>query len=128
MTHRWRETLFVRRALILLALPLLAVVPVFAQIDFLFPQGVAAGDVRATTAVLWTRRPPPLAVTVEVAPDRAFGSLSFTATATPSAERGGAVKFLATGLTPETRYFYRFTLGGVVYSESGTFVTAPRTT
>ncbi len=116
-----------RRVLIGLTAVLLAVVasPAFSQVDFLFPHGFAVGDVTATTAVLWTRREPPLEVTVEVSPDRRFEILVYTSTATPTAERGGMVKVVATGLMPATRYHYRFLVGGVVYSEIGTFVTAP---
>jgi len=99
--------------------------PAFSQVDFLFPHGFAAGDVTPTSAVLWTRRPPPLDVAAQVSPDARFSALAFSAEATPSAERGGFLKFTATGLRPGTRYYFRFQVGGTVYSETGTFVTAP---
>jgi len=99
--------------------------PALSQIDFLYPDGIASGDVTPTTAVLWTRRQSEIPVTVEVAADRTFSFPVFTATTTPAAERGGVVKFTASGLTPATRYFYRFTLDGTLASETGTFTTAP---
>lgn len=99
--------------------------PAFSQVDFLFPHGFASGDVTATSAVLWTRRPPPLEVAVEVSTDPRFGSLVYAAEATPAAERGGMLKFPVSRLRPATRYYYRFQVGGVVHSETGTFVTAP---
>jgi phosphodiesterase/alkaline phosphatase D-like protein len=99
--------------------------PAFSQMDFLFRHGFAAGDVTATSAVLWTRRPPPLEVAAQVSLDPQFRSLVYTAEATPSPERGGFLKFTATGLRPATRYYYRFQVGGSVSSEPGTFITAP---
>ncbi len=99
--------------------------PAFSQVDFLFPHGFAAGDVTANSALLWTRRPPPVEVEAQVSLDPRFGSLVFTAEATPTAERGGFLKFTATGLRPGTRYYYRFQVGRTVYSETGTFATAP---
>src|SRR3990172_6060153 len=95
--------------------------PALSQIDFLYPDGIASGDVTPTTAVLWTRRQAEIPVTVEVAADRTFSLPVFTATVTPAAERGGVVKFTASGLTPATHYFYRFTLDGILASETGTF-------
>lgn len=99
--------------------------PAFSQVTLLFPYGVAAGDVTPTSAVLWSRPARLVPVTAEVSPDRAFGTIAFTATATPSADHGGIVKLPAAGLTPGTRYHYRFKVGRGAYSETGTFVTAP---
>ncbi len=99
--------------------------PASSQVDFLFRHGFAAGDVTPTSVVLWTHRPPPLEVTAQVSSDPQFRSLVFSAEATPSAERGGFLKFVATGLRPATRYYYRFHVAGSVSSEPGTFVTAP---
>lgn len=114
----------------LLSLTLLFVLspagPALSQGDFLFPDGIASGDVTSAGALLWTRRQPGLPVTVEVASDPAFGAVVFSATTTPEAERGGTVKLLATALAPGTRHHFRFSLGGGIVSGTGTFVTAPR--
>ena len=61
--------------------------PALSQIDFLYPDGIASGDVTPTTAVLWTRRQSEIPVTVEVAADRTFSFPVFTATVTPAAVR-----------------------------------------
>lgn len=116
MLLRW---IFLAAAVLLLA------PPAGAQIDFLFPDGIASGDVTAGTAVLWTRRLPGVPVRAEVALDPSFAATVFAATALPGVERGGAVRVAATGLSPGTRYFYRFSLGGAFPSATGTFATAP---
>ncbi|HEV8339156.1 MAG TPA: alkaline phosphatase D family protein [bacterium] len=110
---------------ILMVILAVMVPPASSQVDFLFRHGFAAGDVTPASAVLWTRRPPPLEVTAQVSSDPQFRSLVFSAEAAPSAERGGFLKFTATGLRPATRYYYRFQVAGSVSSETGTFVTAP---
>ncbi len=48
-----------------------------------------------------------------------------SATATALAATGGVARFVARGLTPATRYYYRFKVGAGATSETGTFVTAP---
>src|SRR3970040_1015834 len=99
--------------------------PALSQIDFLYPDGIASGDVTPTAAALWPRRQSEIPVTVEVAADRTFSLPVFTATTTPAAERGGVVKFTASGLTPATRYFSRFTRDGPLGSQTGPFPPAP---
>lgn len=100
-------------------------VPAFSQVALLFPYGVASGDARETSAVLWTRPGRVVPVTVEVSADPRFGTLVFTRTVTPSPDRDLTVKVLATGLAPATRYHYRFRVGRGAYSPEGAFVTAP---
>jgi alkaline phosphatase D len=99
--------------------------PAFSQVTLLFPYGVAAGDVTPTTAVLWTRPARPQRVAVEVSPDPRFGPLVFSAKATALAATGAVARFVPRGLTPATRYYYRFKVGAGATSETGTFVTAP---
>ncbi|MBI3997798.1 MAG: alkaline phosphatase D family protein [Armatimonadetes bacterium] len=118
-----------RRALpgivVLAVVSAIAAVPGISQVALLFPSGVAAGDVTPTTAVLWTRLGRLLPVAVDVWPDGAAGTPTFTAEVTPLPDRGGTVKVVATGLRPGTRYAYRFRAGAGAYSAVGTLVTAP---
>src|SRR5262245_12521656 len=79
--------------------------PVLADSAFL---GLAAGDATDTSVVLWTRHDPvpvALAVLVSTSPD--FGvALVFPVSVDSSADYTG--KVVATGLTPSTRYYYKF--------------------
>ncbi len=102
-----------------------ATAPAFSQIALLFPAGVAAGDVTPTSAILWTRLDRALPVTAEVSPDPAFGSIVFSRATAAQPDRGGTVRMVASGLTPGTRYYYRFRIGRGAHSEAGTFLTAP---
>ncbi len=72
------------------------------------PNGVAAGDVDQTSAVLWTRSDAPGDVDFEVATDAGF--LDVVATGTASVvETLVPVKLEVSGLLPGTDYFYRAT-------------------
>jgi alkaline phosphatase D len=87
-----------------------------------FTSGVAAGDVQATSAVLWTRAENADKLVAEVS-SSASGTLQRIATET-SRDRDFIVQVTATGLTPGTPYQYRFRgVDGV--SETGTFTTPP---
>lgn len=88
-----------------------------------FTSGVASGDVTATSAVLWTRAEGGDAVTVEISADASFSNAR-SLPATTSSARDFTVKVKADGLTPGTRYAYRFRAGDAV-SPAGSFVTAP---
>lgn len=99
--------------------------PVFSQVALVFPSGVAAGNVTPASAVLWTRLVRPMRVTVEVATGNDFGKVIFNAAVTPGVDSGGTVKIPAAGLSPGTRYSYRFRVGRGAYSAVGTFMTAP---
>ncbi len=110
---------------IVAAAVVVAQAPLLSQVALLFPHGVASGDVRETSAVLWTRSARSAPVSVEVSADPRFASLVFERTVVPSPERDLTVKILASGLTPATRYQYRFRSGGGAYSQTGTFVTPP---
>ena len=88
-----------------------------------FPDGVAAGEVRATSVLLWTRAPAPGPLRLEVARSASFaGALVRSA----RARTGGdlTVTVPVRGLAPGTAYRYRFRQGDLS-SEAGSFRTAP---
>ena len=98
-----------------------------------FPDGVAAGDVTDSSAVLWTRTSADASVDVSVydfvvTPGSPFltpGTTPvFTASGSTSAATDDTVKIPVTGLQSDHIYFYRFT-NGVESSQLGRFVTAP---
>ncbi|NWG16434.1 MAG: alkaline phosphatase D family protein [Chloroflexi bacterium] len=75
------------------------------------PNGVAAGDVTPTTAVLWARSTT-MSVTFEVATDPEFATIITTGSGSgPAAMPPGLapLKLEVTGLTPGTQYYYRAT-------------------
>jgi alkaline phosphatase D len=86
-----------------------------------FVLGVASGDPLADRVVLWTRLAtdaaggglPPADVTVvwEVAEDDAFTTLAASGIATAPAAHAHSVHADATGLRPDTWYWYRFRVG-----------------
>jgi acid phosphatase len=99
---------------------------VHAGLSFL---GVAAGDASSTNAVLWTRAvdtnaPAETALTAQVSTDFTFGSGVTAFSLATVATNDYTAKVVATGLTPGTKYYYRFT-NGSSNSLTGTFKTAP---
>lgn len=88
----------------------------------LFPLGVASGDPTASSVILWTRLVTPdaltplpatdVAVDWEVASDAAFTTIVASGTAPAVASLAHSVHVDATGLTPDTTYWYRFTTDG----------------
>lgn len=114
-----------RAALVFIAAALIALpVPATSQVALLFPDGVASGDVRDSSAVLWTRASRAAPITLKVSGDPGFGALAFSRTVVPSPDRDLTVKIVAEGLAPGVRYFYRFRMGGA-FSERGAFTTSP---
>jgi phosphodiesterase/alkaline phosphatase D-like protein len=108
----------------LAALALLLAAPALSQTTSGFAYGVAAGDVTATTAMLWTR-PDQLGPAIpELSTSPAFENTQLQTPAVVAPDRGGVATVAVTGLSPSTRYFYRFR-GPAGVSEAGTFVTAP---
>ncbi|MGM9471408.1 alkaline phosphatase D family protein [Pseudarthrobacter sp. YS3] len=101
-----------------------------------FGHGVASGDPMADSVLLWTRvTPSPEAlpgsglgkdvpVGWEVAADADFRKIVARGKATTGAARDHTVKVIAGGLTPGTRYWFRFTLDQWV-SPVGRTRTAP---
>ena len=82
-----------------------------------FTLGVASGSPRADSVVLWTRLlapelgTGPATVRWELAQDEAFARVLHSGQADALPELAHAVHVEAAGLAPDTRYFYRFTLG-----------------
>jgi alkaline phosphatase D len=99
-----------------------------AKGTFAFPQGVASGDPRDTSVVLWTRAVRrndfvDVNVVVEVASDAGFKSLVASQMVTSTAATDHTVRVLVTDLSPGTAYYYRFTAGQDTIS--GQTITAP---
>jgi alkaline phosphatase D len=95
-----------------------------------FPLGVAAGDVLADRAVLWTRVDRLAEVWVEVAIDPEFTRVVELRAIEPDELRDTdlTAKFEVRDLAPATEHYYRFWHTGetgVVYSTVGRFRTAP---
>jgi alkaline phosphatase D len=99
---------------------------------FVFPQGVASGDPRNASVVLWTRAakadgtPDDVSVTVDVASDAGFATIVANKTITATAASDHTVRVLVTGLASGTAYYYRFTAG--VDAIKGQTMTAPDAT
>jgi len=92
-----------------------------------FALGVAAGDVTATSAVLWTRAEEPGWIDVEIATDPQLAAVVATLSAEAVPQSDLTVKIVAEQLQPATRYYYRFARRDdpSVTSRIGTFVAAP---
>jgi len=103
-----------------------------------FQHGVASGDPRPRSVVIWTRvtptrgatpgsgKGPAVKVRWEVAKDRRFKKIVKSGRFRTAAGRDHTVKIDVTGLRPETEYYYRFKLRGQK-STTGRTRTAPRT-
>ena len=90
-----------------------------------FPDGVGAGDVRQTSAVLWTRTDLETWLKADVSTDPGFApaaTMSPLLVARASNDLVG--KTVVSGLLAGQQYYYRFRRGYSV-SETGTFRTAP---
>ena len=96
-----------------------------AQDPVRFSNGVAVGDVTATTAVVWTRTDRPAAVKLEVSRHPSFrGRDVFHRTVHTAASADFTAHVEATGLSPATTYFYRWRHGAEV-APTGRFQTPP---
>lgn len=96
----------------------------------LFPHGVASGDPRADSVILWTRRAPDDGsaahrLTVEVASDSGFGDLVARGDVEVTAATDWTCRFLAAGLSPSREYWYRFIDEAGHTSRIGRTLTAP---
>ncbi|MBU3076573.1 alkaline phosphatase D family protein [Sphingomonas quercus] len=101
-----------------------------------FRLGVAAGDPTSDGMVLWTRLCPepadvrggmpmtPIAVSWEVATDKAFASIVASGEATAWPDLAHSVHVEVAGLQPDRPYFYRFHCGGE-RSDTGAARTLP---
>lgn len=96
----------------------------------LYPQGVASGDPRAESVILWTRRTPDEGaashrLTVEVANDSGFGTVVARGSVAVTAATDWTCRFLAAGLSPAREYWYRFIDEAGSTSRVGRTLTAP---
>jgi alkaline phosphatase D len=124
---RLRSLAGVRRAAVLAALVLVATAALAAHGAALrFRFGVAAADVRADSAILWTRAPRSGAIRLELSSRKTFRTFRrLTSSAHPGNDL--TVQMPVSGLRPGTRYWYRFSQAGAV-SSVGAFETAPSPT
>ncbi|TFW22816.1 alkaline phosphatase [Massilia arenosa] len=85
--------------------------------SYMFPQGVASGDPKDTSAVFWTRclsRGPSTAdvpLRLEVSASDRFETLAASAQLAATGVYDHTVRAKVTGLSPGTHYFYRFVAG-----------------
>lgn len=91
-----------------------------------FTHGVSSGDVTPESAVLWGRIDQVGQVHAQVSTQPSFKKLAFDSVVQGTTDSDFTVKTLATGLEPNTLYYYRFIVGTTI-SEVGTFKTAPNT-
>lgn len=109
-------------------LPLLVLLLLFAACSdakpVAFTSGVAAGDARPDGAVLWTRVDREATLTLEVATDESFSQIALEQEVRAGRERDFTAQAAVSGLTPGTRYYYRFRHDDTV-SVNGTLRTAP---
>src|SRR6478752_534967 len=107
--------------------------PSIAPGTAVFPNGVAAGDVTASGATLWTRTSAEASVDLNVydavlPPNTVLAvpgdTPVFTASSATTADTDFTTKVQVGGLQPHHTYFYRFT-NGSEQSQLGRFVTAP---
>src|SRR5689334_89763 len=93
-----------------------------------FPQGVASGDPRPDSVILWTRVSPNGAaeetVHYEIGLDQAFSAVLAAGDLTVDASTDFAIRVKVTGLTARTTYYYRFRARGAT-SDIGRTKTAP---
>lgn len=93
-----------------------------AQVSF--THGVASGDVTPFHVTLWTRTDQETDLTIEVAPNAAFQTLSFSQIVHVSADTDFTAKVRVSALQPGQTYFYRWRQG-TAQSEVGSFQTSP---
>ena len=84
-----------------------------------FPQGLASGDPRETSVVLWTRvqlvtgaTTDPIDMTVQVATESTFDNVVVEQMVQATTASDHTVRVLITGLTAGTQYHYRFVVQG----------------
>ena len=90
--------------------------------------GVAAGDMTSSAAVLWTRAADGAAapdLVGRLSTDQGFATSAATFAGVPDTSRDYTLKLDATGLQAGTQYFYRFEAASGEVSQTGSFRTAP---
>ena len=108
--------------------------PVETRGKYSFPQGVASGDPRAASVVLWTRAvatdaanaSDAVAVTVQVSTDQDFATVVVNKVVSATQDSDHTLRVLVTDLAAATTYYYRFTAG--VDTIAGRTRTAPAAT
>lgn len=95
-----------------------------------FPQGLASGDPQPDAVLLWTRAVPDMpAGTVDlicqVSMDLDFSSVVVETPIAVTADSDFTARVFVEGLSPDTRYFYRFIADGEVGAHTGRTRTAP---
>lgn len=96
-----------------------------------FTHGVASGDPLADRVILWTRLIPgsgehgTISCQWQVAKDRGFEQIVSTGMTSTHFERDYTVKIDASGLSPNSSYFYRFLADGKMASPIGMTRTLP---
>ncbi len=97
-----------------------------ADIARVFPQGVASGDPKPNSVILWTRveLSGDAPVDYEIATDQAFTDPIIVGSLTSSDDADHTLRVKPTELEPGTTYYYRFRADGVT-TEWGRTRTAP---
>lgn len=92
-----------------------------------FPLGVAAGDVRTESAIIWTRTDAPGAVRLDLSRNPDFDPVEQSLSADADAATDLTVKIQVIDLLPNTAYWYRFTFESAPAepSRTGRFHTIP---
>ncbi len=104
--------------------------PLEALGTYAFPQGVASGDPRATSVMLWTRakrtdnEDGAIALRLQVARDDGFRDLVFERELSVSSASDFTARVLVEDLDSDTIYYYRF-VAGMDESTAGRTWTAP---
>lgn len=98
--------------------------------QFSFPQGVASGDPKPDSIVLWTRversrGSGPISVRVQVSERQDFATLLVDDVRSAGADWDYTLRNKVTGLKPATTYYYRFIAGNTT-STVGRTKTAPK--
>ncbi len=123
------KTIGSRRGRLMAATVICASVSTGVQAAPLF-YGVAAGDMTASDAILWTRADnggATAALTAQVATDPGFGNVVWSGAGSTVATNDYTLKLDATGLASNTQYYYRF-VGTGATSATGQFTTTPTAT
>src|SRR4051794_34457842 len=85
-----------------------------------FTHGVASGDMRGGSVVLWTRTREAARLVPELSATPAFEAPAALTAIDARADADFTARAIATALQPGTRYYYRFTSGAFA-SPVGTF-------
>ena len=108
-----------------LCVGLALIAPTCQNNPLFFDQGLASGDVTEDSAVLWTRTNGLAIMRLEVSTTINFPfPLAYAETIFALPLNDFTVKVTATGLAPDTQYFYRWRHGNA-NSQTGKFRTAP---